>query len=172
MGPGNSLDVSVTFPSFKFPSRFRSVSVTFPSTFPSRFRRVSAGFPSTFPSKWAAEQTQNQKPVSAQWFRPRLWTRGLGVDPGGRRFRNMSTEMLPVASESGHQMRRGPKGPPDPDVFQLFRPRFRGVSVSVSATFPSTFPSRSRQRFRCVSVGQACARRNLPRNSPNVSGAH
>ena len=42
VGPGNSLGVSVAFPSFTFPLRFRyvsvNVSVAFPSTFPSRFR--------------------------------------------------------------------------------------------------------------------------------------
>ena len=39
VGPGNSLGVSVAFPSLTFPLRFRCVSITFPSTFPSRFRR-------------------------------------------------------------------------------------------------------------------------------------
>ena len=38
LGPGNSLGVSIAFPSFTFPFR-RCVSVTFPSTFPSRIRR-------------------------------------------------------------------------------------------------------------------------------------
>ena len=39
VGPGNSLDVSVTFPAVTFPLRFRHVSVAFPSTFPFRFRQ-------------------------------------------------------------------------------------------------------------------------------------
>ena len=66
MGPGNSLGVSVAFPSFTFPSRFRYVSVKvstafsvafpFPSTFPSRFRRVSVAVPFAFPLRfrWAS----------------------------------------------------------------------------------------------------------------------
>ena len=51
---------------------------------------------------------------------------------------------------------------------------FLGVSVAfpsftfplcfrcVSVTFPSTFPSRFRRRFHCVSVGQLPARQMLP----------
>ena len=52
MGPGNSLGVSVAFPSFTFPSRFRYVSVNVSTTFPSRFRRVSVAFPFAFPLRF------------------------------------------------------------------------------------------------------------------------
>ena len=72
VGPGNSLGVSVAFPSFTFPLRFRqrfhcvsvNVSVTFPSTFPLRFHWAGVSpmetiwklsFASTYPLRflWA-----------------------------------------------------------------------------------------------------------------------
>ena len=110
VGPGNSLDVSVAFPSFTFPSRFLYVSVSVSVTFPSRFRRVSVAFPFAFPLRfcWASARptgTTQQRvgaiecgrpsksqagPVLVHWPRPRLATCDLGLDPGGRRFRSAS----------------------------------------------------------------------------------
>ena len=55
VGPGNSLGVSVAFPSFTFPLRFRCVSVAFPLRFRQRFRHVSVNVSVTFPLRfrWA-----------------------------------------------------------------------------------------------------------------------
>ena len=125
VGPGNSLGVSVAFPSFTFPLRFRHVSVTFPSvsvsvsvTFPPRFRHVSIAFPLRFHSRFccasvgdlaqhggADERGQPSRSEArtflAQWLRPRLVTCGLGFDPGGSTFPDVSSDMLPIAASLG-----------------------------------------------------------------------
>ena len=170
--PGNSLDVSVAFPSFTFPLRFCHVSVAFPSAFPSRFRRISVTFSSTPPLRKcppdgnypqtlatflcflmrAAGQIPSQTrlgtvvPTSSLNLRSRV--RSLGSTLSGRVRRYAAN-----GNRSVRQMRCGPRGRTDPIVFRLFR----GVSANVSATFPSIFPWRFRQRFRCVSVNVSVA---------------
>ena len=88
VGPGNSLDVTVAFPSLTFPLRFRYVSVAFPLRFRSRFRCASVG---QAPARRKLPKNSlhigsEAKPVLAQWLRPRLVTCGLGFAPRGLRF--------------------------------------------------------------------------------------
>ena len=170
VSPGNSLDVSVAFPSFAFPSfSFRRVSVPFPSAFPLRFRCVSVAFPLRFRShfrcaqfRWASarptETTQqpsqhlgsvergrpsksHARPVVAQWFRPRLATCGLGFGPGCRSFRSASADMPPIAASLRARCDAGP---------EVARTQ---MCFNISGRFPSRF----RRRFRYVSVNVSVA---------------
>jgi hypothetical protein len=49
VGLGNSLDVSITFPSIMFPLRFRYASITFPKRFQQRFLQLSVNVSVTLP---------------------------------------------------------------------------------------------------------------------------
>ena len=174
MGPGNSLDVSVAFPSLTFPSRFRYVSVRVSVAFPLLFRRVSVAFPlgkcppdgnyragqrlGVFWTR-AAEQIPRQArsgavvSTSSRNLQFRVRSQGSTFSERVRRYAVDS-------SEPARQMRRRPKGRTDPNVFRqvsvnvsvacsstfplCFRQRFRRVFVDVSVMFPSTFPLRFR----------------------------
>ena len=128
MGSGNALGVSVAFPSFMFPLRFRYVSVTVSITFPSRFRcvsvRVSAALPlgkrlpggndpktrPTWRCCWAraAEQIRNQNcfgtvaPTSSRNLRSR-------VRSWGSMFSGASSNTLPAAPGLGVRCDAGPR---------------------------------------------------------------
>ena len=194
VGPGNSLDVSVTFPSFTFPLRFRNVSVSVSVTFPSPFRRASVNVSVAFPLGkclpegnspnthapyscvfWprAALQIPSKTcfgkvvPTSSLNLRSRLRTPRSTFSGRARRY-------LADSDGSERQMRRGPKGRINSNVLQ----RFHHVSVNVSATFPSTFPQRFRQRFQRVSVnvsvvfplGKCVPDGNYPETLPTFPG--
>ena len=184
VGPGNSLDVSETFPSFTFPSRFLRVSAAFQSAFPLRFRHASGAFPSTFPLRfrWASAcQTEVTQKLAQHIFvflatggranpeQSPFWQSGSDLvsqpalsasDPPADVFGNELADVLETENGRERQMPREPKGRTNPRALQPFRrinSRALKRSHHVSATFPPTLPQRLRQRFRRVSVNVSVA---------------
>ena len=190
VGPGNSLDVSVTFPSFTFPLRFHHVSVTFPSAFPLRVRHVSGALQSTFPLRfrWASAcQTGIAQKLAQHMFAICFWPRAAEQIPSKTRFgKVVPTSPVNTFSQSTflegarrciandhgpeRQMRREPKG----RINSSERQRFHHVSISIFATFPQRF----RQRFRRISVnvcvsfplGRCVPDGNYPKTLPTFPG--
>ena len=129
-GPWKLSGRFVAFPSFTFPlrfrhvsnQRFRYVSVVFPLRFRSRFRCASIGH------ALARQKLKKNRPTLAP--KPNLfWRSGSdlvsqpaisGSIPGVYVFRCVLRYAANIG-EPGFQMRRGPKGRTDPNVFQRFR---------------------------------------------------
>ena len=189
VGPGNSLGVSVAFPSFTFPSRFRYVSVSVSVTFPPRFRHVSIAFPLRFRSRFhcasVGQAPARRKlppknspsivvllnaggradpkpqligtiaPTSSRNLRSRVRSRGSP-------FSGASPDILPTGPNLGIRCDAGPRVALTRMCFSVFEAAFENPRshwghfgskvLNVSVMFPSTFPSRFRQHFRCVSV--------------------
>ena len=140
VGPGNSLGVSVALPSFTFPLRFRHCFHYVSLAFPSRFRcvsvRVSAALllgkrlpggndPKNSPSMAVLLGAGGRADPKPKLF----WHSGSdlvlyyavsGSIPGVDVFWRV-LQYSASSAESGPQMRRGPKGRTDPNVFQRFR---------------------------------------------------
>ena len=94
VGPGNSLGVSVALPSFTFPSGFRQVSVTFPSTFPPRFRNVSLAFPLRFRSRFRCASLGTLLPPSNSPSTVVLRSAGGRADPKTKLFWHSGSDLI------------------------------------------------------------------------------
>ena len=156
VNPGNSLDVSNTFPSYAFPLRFRCVSVR---VFPLRFRLANARPTETAPTTrsalcwvWtrAAEQIRSQASfctgvsTSSRNLRSRVRSRGSTFSGG-----------LPVAATLGATCNSGPRVALTRMRLNVFPAASENPKVTLGSRWLEcvpTFPSRFCQRFRHVSV--------------------